>query len=104
MGKLKLSCTFDSERQDIPEGLKCVALTCKVGIERGGGVSPNTSQDCEDVVDWCWQTAPGLLASDRWSPKRPLLGLKLIQFGRTSSKIIKTSMRVNVYSECEENS
>lgn len=50
MGKLKLSHTFDSERQDLPEGLKCVAPACKVHIEHGGGVSPNTCQDCEDVM------------------------------------------------------
>lgn len=66
MGKLKLSHTFDSKRQDIPEGLKCVALTCKVGIERGGGVSPNTSQDCEDVI---WIGA-GKMLQDYW----PLTG------------------------------
>lgn len=50
MGKLKLSHTFDSKRQDIPEGLKCVASACKVHIKRGGGVSPNTFQDSEDVM------------------------------------------------------
>lgn len=100
MRKLKLSDTFASERHDVIEELECAVPVHKAHIRRRGGVFPNTSHDPEAVL-WL---GPGRMPQEPWSlpgrvPKRVLLGLKLIQFGSPSSKIMKTRVEVNIYLE-----
>lgn len=80
------------------EELKCDVPVYKVHIEHGDGVFPSTFQDHEDVM-WI---SPGRmpqesLVSLRQSRKKVLMGLKLTQFGRPSSGIMKTSMKVSIY-------
>lgn len=79
------------------EDLKRVVPVYKVHIEHGDGVFPSTFQDHEEVM-WI---SPGRmpqesLVSLRQSPKKVLMGLKLTQFGRPSSKMMKTSMKVSI--------
>lgn len=78
--------------------IKCVVPVYEVHVQHGDDEFPSTFQDREDVM-WI---SPGRMPQESLvslgqSPRKVLMGLKLTQFGRPSSKIIKTSMKVGIY-------